>query len=141
MTLQTQRTEGLHFQSFTEKINFWANTQGLKTAVVYVDDRGNELRRINYKELMAQVAFWAKELASCCKKGDRCLIIMSPGVEFVTGFLACLFSGVVAVAVHPPRKRRENLRFWSILKDSSPSVILLNNSTNNLIRLNRQKGG
>ena len=35
-------------------------------------------------------------------KGDKCLLVFPPGLEFVLAFLACLKVGVIAVPVYPP---------------------------------------
>ncbi|MEM8964752.1 MAG: fatty acyl-AMP ligase, partial [Acidobacteriota bacterium] len=57
-------------------------------------------------------------------KGDRVLLLYAPGLDFVVGFLACLYAGVIAVTAYPPASRRHLPRLRSLAADAEPSVAL-----------------
>ena len=52
---------------------------------------------------------------------------ISPGLDYITGFLGCLMAGVTAVPAYPPdpyRMERTFPRFQAIVNDSLPAAIL-----------------
>jgi acyl-CoA synthetase (AMP-forming)/AMP-acid ligase II len=56
--------------------------------------------------------------------GERALLVFPPGLDFITAFLGCLFAGVVAVPVYPPRRGGAGAPFASILAQADPRVVL-----------------
>jgi acyl-CoA synthetase (AMP-forming)/AMP-acid ligase II len=67
------------------------------------------------------VAGWLQERVA---PGDRVLLCYPPGLEFLAGFYGCLFAGVVAVPVYPPRLNRSIDRLLAILDDARPRLVL-----------------
>nr|VFK10355.1 MAG: thioester reductase domain-containing protein [Candidatus Kentron sp. LPFa]VFK26362.1 MAG: thioester reductase domain-containing protein [Candidatus Kentron sp. LPFa] len=57
---------------------------------------------------------------------DRALLIFEPGLEFVQGFMACLYTGITAVPVCPPNAAQKDTvtRFLAIAENAEPSIIL-----------------
>ena len=49
----------------------------------------------------------AAYLQSFCEPGDRALLLYPSGLEFIAAFFACLYAGVVAVPVYPPRRHQK----------------------------------
>ena len=60
--------------------------------------------------------------------GGRALLLFPPGLEFITAFLGCLYSGTVAVPAYPPRKKRGLNRLAAIARDAEPDLILTTSS-------------
>src|SRR6185295_3163366 len=56
--------------------------------------------------------------------GARALLLYPPGMECIAAFFGCLYAGVVAVSVYPPRLKRADPRIQAIAADSQPAVIL-----------------
>jgi acyl-CoA synthetase (AMP-forming)/AMP-acid ligase II len=56
--------------------------------------------------------------------GDRVLLCYPPGVEFLAGFFGCLFAGVTAVPIYPPRLNRSIDRLLGVLADARPRLVL-----------------
>jgi acyl-CoA synthetase (AMP-forming)/AMP-acid ligase II len=59
--------------------------------------------------------------------GSRAILILPPGLEYVTALFGCLYAGVVAVPVYPPdplRLERTLPRLLAILRDADPVVAL-----------------
>ncbi len=119
---------------FNDTLLYSVNYTPEKRVYTQLDLNGEEVASITYQELYANSAVVAKKLLNNYKKGDRCLIAVSPGVEFIIAFFACLLSGVIAVPVSIPGKNKKNLRFWSIIEDANPECILVDNKTESLLQ-------
>src|SRR5690606_11414877 len=48
----------------------------------------------------------------------------APGLEFISGFLGCLYARVVAVPVYPPGNERGLARLFSVIQDCEAKAIL-----------------
>lgn len=94
---------------------------------IHADDRENHL---TYGVLDRRARAVAALLQRQVSRGDRALLIYSPGLDFVTAFLGCLYAGVVAVPVYRPNPRQERTlsRLRPIVRDADPAVVLTSNT-------------
>ena len=67
----------------------------------------------------------AERLRQSTAPGDRVLLLFGPGLDFVWGFLGCLWAGVVAVPAYPPRNKKHHPRLDAILRDAEPRCLLV----------------
>jgi 8-amino-7-oxononanoate synthase len=63
-------------------------------------------------------------LQSLGLSGERALLLYPPGLEFISAFFGCLYAGVVAVPVYPPRRNRSLARIQAIADDAEARVAL-----------------
>ncbi|MCF8398277.1 MAG: fatty acyl-AMP ligase [Bacteroidales bacterium] len=119
--------------TFNEILLSHARETANKPVYYLLDDNGNETERITYTELLNNLTFQAFQLRQNFKKGDRCLLIFQPGLELIISLLACFYSGIIAVPVNPPKRNKANKRFWSIISDSAPSCILMDQENRDLL--------
>ncbi|HUD37175.1 MAG TPA: amino acid adenylation domain-containing protein [Streptosporangiaceae bacterium] len=98
------------------------------TAFEFAADDGAE-SPVSYAELDASARTVAAALRDRCAPGARVLIIYPPGAGFVTGFLGCLYAGVVAVPAYPPMTRRGAERALAIAADADASLALSDGPT------------
>ena len=56
--------------------------------------------------------------------GDRVLLLYPPGLEYISGFMGCLYARGVAVPVPPPRFNRKMERILMIAADSGAKIVL-----------------
>ncbi len=56
--------------------------------------------------------------------GQRALLLYPPGLDFIAAYFGCLYAGVIAVPVYPPRKNRSMLRIQAVA-DSAGAVVAL----------------
>src|SRR4029077_14899510 len=59
--------------------------------------------RLSYGELDSRARAIAAHLQGAGSVRERVLLLFPPGLEFVTGFLGCLYAGSVAVPAYPLR--------------------------------------
>jgi amino acid adenylation domain-containing protein len=60
--------------------------------------------------------------AEGARTGDRVLIAVPPGPDYVTAFLGCQYAGCVAVPAYPPRGSRHDDRLAAVAADAAPSL-------------------
>ncbi|MGU7816812.1 AMP-binding protein [Burkholderia sp. AW49-1] len=55
---------------------------------------------------------------------DRVLLMCRPGLDYISGFMGCLYAGAVAVPVYPPRNRQHMARIAGIVMNAGAATIL-----------------
>lgn len=66
----------------------------------FLDDGETESCNVTYAELDLRARAIGNRLNSVCAVGDRVLLLYSPGLQFVTAFLGCLYAGAAAVPTY-----------------------------------------
>ncbi|TMP30024.1 non-ribosomal peptide synthetase [Pseudoalteromonas rubra] len=95
-----------------------------QTALVCVDKKAHT--RWSYLALYEQSVWLAGHLQAHVNAGDRALILMDTGIEYVTSFLACQYLGVTAIPSFPPEstKAQHIARTVGIAEDASATLVL-----------------
>lgn len=101
-----------------------AKYQPNDTAFTYLVDGETEQVHITNAELDRQARAIGAWLQSLDLVGERALLLYPPGLEFVAAFFGCLYAGVVAVPVYPPRRNRSLSRIQAIADDAQAKVAL-----------------
>ena len=89
-------------------------------AYIFLPDRGAERLSLSFAELYARARAVAASLAERGQKGDRAVLVFSPGLDFIVAFFACLLAGVIAVPMMVPRRASSRDASAAILADCSP---------------------
>ena len=63
-------------------------------------------------------------LGSMRARDDRVLLLYPPGLEYISGFMGCLYARAVAVPVPPPRLNRKMERILMVAADSKSRIVL-----------------
>ena len=82
---------------------------------------------LTYAELDTAARRIGAHLQTFTVPGDRALLLYRPGLEFIQGFLGCLYAGVIAVPAYPPhptRPARDLPKLRGIAGDARPAAIL-----------------
>ena len=87
------------FASLPEALDYAA--QG-ETGYNFFNLRGEVSQKITYRELRDRATSMAKGLASRFKRGDRIAIVAETSPEFVVGFFACQYAGLVPAPMPMP---------------------------------------
>jgi amino acid adenylation domain-containing protein len=93
---------------------------------------------LTYGEVDRRARAVAADLLARGLSGQRALLLYPPGLDFIVGFLGCLYAGVVAVPAYPPRSRRSLPRLQSIGEDARPAAALTDAAT--LAQVERMTG-
>lgn len=102
-----------------------------KIAVTLLANGETESGHLTYRELDLRARAIAGHLQSARLEGQCVLLLHPSGLEFVTAFFGCLYAGVIAVPVFPPRFNRNMQRLDHIIADTSPGLVLTTNSMMN----------
>ena len=94
------------------------------TAFTYLVDGESEQNDITYAELDRQARAIAAWLESRDLGGERALLLYPAGTDFIAAFFGCVYAGVVAVPVYPPRRNRSLNRIQAIADDAEAKVAL-----------------
>ena len=84
------------------------------------------IQTVTYAELHQRALHIACHLQQLTVAGDRALLLLNSGLEYVTAFFGCLYAGVIAVPVYPPESKREQhvKRLQSIVDDAEATLLL-----------------
>ncbi|MEF2965238.1 fatty acyl-AMP ligase [Paenibacillus sp. M1] len=96
-----------------------------KRAFVYLQNGENESENATYSELYKSSVKVAAYLQYLELKGERALILLPSGIEYIVAFLGCLQAGVIPIPAYPPTKSRNNDRLLSIYENAEPGLIIL----------------
>jgi FkbH-like protein len=96
-----------------------------KVGFIFLAD-GVEKERITYAALHRRACAVAGYLQASAVAGDRALLLLPSGLDFVVSFFAALYAGMIAVPAYPPSLRvdAKTRRLQAIVKDARPSRVL-----------------
>jgi fatty acid CoA ligase FadD28 len=108
-----------------------ASLQPNDDAVTFVDyehDPNGIPETLTWSRLYRRASNVARELLLCGKPGDRAVILAPQGLDYIAAFLGSLQAGLIAVPLSVPHAGAHDERVNSVLRDTSPSVILTTSS-------------
>nr|WSZ20101.1 fatty acyl-AMP ligase [Streptomyces canus] len=116
------------FRSLPEYVQHWARTTPDRRAFTFVDhpapDSRGVHRTLTWRRLDVRVRAVAARLAEEAEPGARVALLCPQGLEYVTGFLATLAAGLIAVPLYPPGLPGQGDRLTAVLADARPSVVV-----------------
>jgi long-chain fatty acid adenylyltransferase FadD28 len=93
------------------------------TLMDYGSDPAGRADSMTWSQAYRRARTVARELRHCGSVGDRAVILAPQGLDYIAAFLGTLQAGLIAVPLSIPfGPQDEHVR--SVLRDSSPSVIL-----------------
>lgn len=110
--------------TFSEVLERWVSKSPTKISFTYLANGEDEEEHLTYAELAAEAHRIATAIKQHCELGDRVLLVFPPGLHFIKAFLGCMYAGVIAVPIYPPKARRTLDQFKAVLGDADPSLIL-----------------
>jgi amino acid adenylation domain-containing protein len=79
---------------------------------------------LSFGELDRRARAIAELLLSVGARGERVLLLYPAGLDYISGFLGCLYAGAVAVPVTPPRFNGRTERLQAVAADSEAHLVL-----------------
>ena len=96
-------------------------------AFTYIEDNGEE-SQISFNELHQSAQSIAQYLTTHCKPGARAVLLFPQGLEYIQAFVGCLYAGVVAVPLYPPKSKKHAGRVLTVIDDCQANIVLTNNT-------------
>jgi acyl-CoA synthetase (AMP-forming)/AMP-acid ligase II len=96
-----------------------------RIAYRFLRDGHSQEQVIRFGELDLAARAAAVRLGAYCRPGDRVLILLKPGLDYVIGFLGCLYAGAIAVPAYPPGATNKLDRLDNIILDCDPAVAIV----------------
>jgi amino acid adenylation domain-containing protein len=93
-------------------------------AYEFLVDGELDARAMTYGELHVRAQAIGAALQAQAHAGDRVVIVLPPGLDYIATFFGCLYAGLVAVPVPLPERRRGLPRLLSIIRDCRPRVAI-----------------
>ncbi|TBV09274.1 non-ribosomal peptide synthase/polyketide synthase [Phytopseudomonas dryadis] len=103
-----------------------AASRGQQPALRFLDGRHEDGLVLSYGQLDARARAIASALQRHTRAGERALLLLPSGADYVAAFFGCLYAGVIAVPAYPPESTRPQhlQRLLAIIDDAEPSLIL-----------------
>lgn len=126
-------------ESLVDLLTFRAEASPERVVYRFLPGDGKQEQRISYRELHGRARALAALISARAKRGDRALLLVPPGLDYVAAYFGCLFAGVIAVPAYPPNPRRPDPRIPGIVADCEPVVALTTSPL--LAKLDHWRGG
>lgn len=111
------------FSNWQQVLEHQAHTNSNQIALsIY---QGSDSQALTYSQLAQRVKALAYTLSQHNKFGDRVMLLMPNGIDYVVAFFACIYAGVIAVPIYPARRKaRDWRRLNSIVQDCQPNTVV-----------------
>src|ERR1035438_7756061 len=113
-------------KGFAELLSERARSHPAQPALIFLETKGNQQQalELTYASLHERAGALAAELTRRGLKGQRVLLLFPSGLEYASAFLACIYAGVTAVPVYPPRNNWHAERVAIIARDAGATATL-----------------
>ncbi|QSJ17339.1 AMP-binding protein [Nostoc sp. UHCC 0702] len=102
--------------------------QQTKVAYTFLVDGETQKVSLTYQALDQKARAIASLLQRMKAIGERALLLYPPGLEYIAAFFGCLYAGVTAVPVYPPRHNQRLTRLQAIAQDAQATFALTSKS-------------
>lgn len=119
---------GARVTSFVDVLRDQAAARPGRTAFIFLENGETEADTLTFAELDRDARAIAALLQTRTAAGDRALLMYPPGLDFVRAFMGCLYAGLVAVPVYPPRRNRTIDRLKAVAADARTAIALTNST-------------
>ena len=114
----------LQFQTLVELLCTRASQLPDSQAYLYLVDGEEKDASVTFAELDQRARSLAAWLQQEGIVSGQALLLYPPGLDFIAAFFGCLYAGVVAVPVYPPRLNRPSPRIKSIVANAQVTIAL-----------------
>ncbi|MEM6403398.1 MAG: fatty acyl-AMP ligase, partial [Cyanobacteria bacterium P01_D01_bin.116] len=111
-----------------ELLRLRSSRQPNQDAFTFLLDGETLETRLTYLQLDTCARQISAQLQAQGLTGERALLLYPAGLDFLIAFFGCLYAGVIAVPVYPPRRNQKLSRLLSIVNDAKPAIALTTTS-------------
>jgi acyl transferase domain-containing protein/acyl-CoA synthetase (AMP-forming)/AMP-acid ligase II/acyl carrier protein/GNAT superfamily N-acetyltransferase len=115
------------FATLNDALTYRASHQPDATAFTFLLDGDTHEANLSYRELNETAGRIAGLLQSRNAAGQRVLLCLPQGLDYIAAFMGCLRAGAIAVCAYPPDPARLNRslpRFEAIVQDAQAAFVL-----------------
>ncbi|HEU0068426.1 MAG TPA: AMP-binding protein, partial [Nitrospiraceae bacterium] len=109
--------------NLVDSLRYWTAQTPSETAFYFSDGESEEIR-MTYADFDRRARAVAAQLQSLGMAGERVLLLHPPGLDFLAGFMGCLYAGATAIPAYPPRRNRYMGRLEAISDDAQAKAAL-----------------
>jgi amino acid adenylation domain-containing protein len=113
------------FASLVDLGRHRAAENGGQTAFVFLKDGHQPQASWTYAQLDERARAIAAWLQARGGRGERVILLYSSGLDFIAGFMGCLYAGALAVPVYTPQARDEHWQRLEQLSDDADAGFVL----------------
>ena len=115
-------------RTLVDLLEYRAARQPSDVVFRFINSDGGEEEALAFATLQRRARAIAAHLAEHVVPGDRVVLLVPPGLEYVSAFFGCLCAGVVAVPAYPPNPRRADPRVARIVADCGARIALVSDA-------------
>jgi acyl-CoA synthetase (AMP-forming)/AMP-acid ligase II len=112
------------FLSFVDVIRRRVQEEPARVPFRFIDGSGELQHALSYGDLDRRARAVAAAVRAKVQPGDRALLLLPHGPEFIVGFVGCLYAGVVAVPTAIPRRNRMQDTLERLIADCEACTVL-----------------
>ncbi|NET68792.1 MAG: aminotransferase class I/II-fold pyridoxal phosphate-dependent enzyme [Moorea sp. SIO1G6] len=114
----------LPFETLVDLLESRTLQQPDQLGFTFLTDGENQEVHLTYKQLDLQARAIAASLQAHVSVGERVLLLYPSGLEYIAAFFGCLYAGVIAIPVYPPKRNHKMSRLEAIVADAKATVAL-----------------
>lgn len=96
-----------------------------RLAYTFTDEPTGTTEKVTYKQLIHRAVQIGAAISLHAQRGDRIMLMLQPGIDFVASFIGCWLYGFVSIPAYPLRNNQRAARLESIVSDASPVLALV----------------
>ena len=128
--------------TLVDVVNHWATTQPEHRAYTFLNAQGEEVDHISYGELRRKARAVATQLSHRDIHSRNAILMYPAGINYMVGFLGCIYAGVAPAPVHAPKRNRSNRKIIEIIKHADAAALLSDRQTlDELEQIKQQEQG
>ncbi len=116
-----------HLLTLVDVARWRAERQPDELIFTFLADGENEGGHLAFRDLDTRARAIAAHLQACGARGERVLLLFSPGLDYVAAVFGCFYAGALAVPAYPPdpfRMDRTFPRLQAICVDAQARFVL-----------------
>jgi acyl-CoA synthetase (AMP-forming)/AMP-acid ligase II len=109
------------------RLRHWAVLDPDRIAIRFVVDVSRREETLTYRELDVLGRRWAATLLQHAAPGDRVLLLLPTGFDYIAAFIGCLYAGLIAVPGSPAQKGERHFvrRLQAMRENCKPSAAVV----------------
>jgi acyl transferase domain-containing protein/acyl-CoA synthetase (AMP-forming)/AMP-acid ligase II/acyl carrier protein len=111
-------------QTLTAMLRWRAFEQPDRVAIAFHGEQGGHESTLTYGQLDNRARAVAAWMQQAGLSGERVILLLPPGLDFIVAFAGCMYAGAVAVPAYPPRAGRSLNRLEAIVGNADIALAI-----------------